>query len=59
MAQGDKGEGRVSRASVAAAAVAALTSEDAVGKKFEIYDAGSTAPDWSAEFAALARDAEG
>ncbi|MEY9888066.1 uncharacterized protein YbjT (DUF2867 family) [Catenulispora sp. MAP5-51] len=54
--QGDKGDGRTSRASVAGASVAALTAADAVGKTFEIYDAGDAAPDWSAEFAALAAD---
>jgi uncharacterized protein YbjT (DUF2867 family) len=54
--QGDKGDGRTSRASVAAASVAALTSADAVRKTFEIYDAGDAAPDWPAEFAALAAD---
>jgi len=58
--QGDAGDGRTSRASVAAAVVAALgsgsASADAVGKTFEIYDAGDVLPDWSAEFAALARD---
>lgn len=52
--QGDKGDGRISRASVAAACVAALESADAVGKTFEIYDASGALPDWSAEFAALA-----
>lgn len=54
--QGDTGDGRISRASVAAAAVAALESADAVGKTFEIYDAGAALPDWSAEFAALEAD---
>lgn len=54
--QGDAGDGRTSRASVAAAAVSALASSDAVGKTFEIYDAGDVLPDWSAEFAALAGD---
>jgi uncharacterized protein YbjT (DUF2867 family) len=54
--QGDKGEGRISRASVAAAAVAALTSGDAVGRTFELFDSGTTLPDWPAEFAALAGD---
>ncbi|MEY9859409.1 uncharacterized protein YbjT (DUF2867 family) [Catenulispora sp. GAS73] len=54
--QGDAGDGRVSRASVAAAAVASLASPDAVGKTFEIYDAGDVLPDWAAEFAALAAD---
>jgi uncharacterized protein YbjT (DUF2867 family) len=56
--QGDKGDGRISRASVAAASVAALVSPDAVGKTFEIYDAGGALPDWPAEFAALAPDAD-
>jgi uncharacterized protein YbjT (DUF2867 family) len=54
--QGDAGDGRVSRASVAAAVVAALGSAEAAGKTFEIYDAGDALPNWSAEFAALARD---
>jgi uncharacterized protein YbjT (DUF2867 family) len=54
--QGDTGDGQTSRASVAAAAVAALTSGDAVGKTFEIYDAGTALPDWAAEFVGLAGD---
>ncbi|MEY9929968.1 uncharacterized protein YbjT (DUF2867 family) [Catenulispora sp. GP43] len=54
--QGDKGDGRISRASVAAASVAALTSAGAVRKTFEIYDEGDAAPDWSVEFAALTPD---
>jgi uncharacterized protein YbjT (DUF2867 family) len=54
--QGDKGDGQTSRASVAAASVAALTSHDAVGKTFEVYDAATALPDWTTEFAALAGD---
>ena len=55
--QGDSGDGRTSRASVAAASIAALTTADAVGKTFEIYDSGTVLPDWPVEFAALAADA--
>ncbi|MFD0638607.1 NAD(P)H-binding protein [Catenulispora yoronensis] len=54
--QGDTGDGRTSRASVAAAVVAALGSAEAAGKTFEIYDAEGGAPVWDKEFAALAAD---
>lgn len=54
--QGDTGDGQTSRASVAAAVVAAFGSADAVGKTFEIYDAGRELPVWGDEFAALDGD---
>jgi uncharacterized protein YbjT (DUF2867 family) len=58
--QGDAGDGRTSRASVAAAVVAAFGSAEAVGKTFEIYDdEGRELPVWGEEFAALAADARG
>lgn len=55
--QGDAGDGQTSRASVAAAVVAAFGAVEAVGKTFEIYDdAGRELPVWGDEFAALADD---
>ncbi|GAA1972347.1 NAD(P)-binding oxidoreductase [Catenulispora subtropica] len=56
--QGDTGDGQTSRASVAAAAVAALGSAEATGKTFEIYDAHGGLPDWGKEFATLVADAK-
>lgn len=57
--QGDRGDGQTSRASVAAAAVAAFGSAEAAGKTFEVYDADGGLPDWDKEFAALRADGEG
>lgn len=56
--QGDTGDGQVSRDTVASAVVAALLSQGARGKTFEIYDGprpGAEA-DWQAAFAALDPD---
>ncbi len=55
--QGDTMSGRISRADVAAVAVAALTSPAAIGTTFEIIADQTGTHDWSAAFAALARDA--
>lgn len=57
--QGDTGDGRVSRATVADAVVAALFDPSASGKTFELYDdPDSPRPDWSTVFAALGHDPE-
>ncbi|MCX4099278.1 SDR family oxidoreductase [Nocardia sp. alder85J] len=53
--QGDRGDGRVSRDTVARAAVAALLSPEAHGKTFELYD-GPVPPDWTTAFTELAAD---
>ncbi|MGW4247005.1 SDR family oxidoreductase [Nocardia sp. NPDC004722] len=53
--QGDRGDGRVSRETVAGTAVAALVHPEAHGKTFELYD-GPTPADWPAAFAALVAD---
>jgi uncharacterized protein YbjT (DUF2867 family) len=52
--QGDTGDGRTSRDTVARAAVAAFCLPDAVGKTFELYD-GDEQPDWPTLFARLRR----
>ncbi|WP_405489020.1 SDR family oxidoreductase [Nocardia sp. NBC_00511] len=52
--QGDRGEGNVSRETVAQAAVAALLEPESRGRTFEIYD-GPLA-DWSTAFTGLAAD---
>jgi uncharacterized protein YbjT (DUF2867 family) len=55
--QGDTGDGQVSRAAVAEAVVAALSSVEARGTTFEIYDDPFTRSiDWGAAFAGLAAD---
>ncbi|TVT20781.1 sugar nucleotide-binding protein [Amycolatopsis rhizosphaerae] len=57
--QGDTGDGRISRAAVADAVVAALFDPSASGKTFELYDdPESPTPDWSTVFAALTEDPE-
>ncbi|MTD52691.1 NAD(P)H-binding protein [Amycolatopsis pithecellobii] len=57
--QGDTGEGRVSRDTVAAAAVAALFDPSASGKTFELYDdPESEKAEWTTVFAALSPDPE-
>ncbi|GAB0104807.1 hypothetical protein JMUB6875_37830 [Nocardia sp. JMUB6875] len=53
--QGDRGDGRVSRETVARAAVAALLHSESHGKTFELYDAPN-AVDWGAAFSALMPD---
>jgi uncharacterized protein YbjT (DUF2867 family) len=54
LAQGDTGDGQISRDSVAAAAAAALAEPAARGKTFELYDDPEAgAPDWAAAFSAL------
>jgi hypothetical protein len=55
--QGDTGDGRISRDSVAAAVVAALFSPASRGKSFELYDDPSgSSIDWETAFAGLADD---
>lgn len=55
--QGDRGEGQVSRETVAEVCVQALHHETARGKTFEIYNESTTSPtDWSAVFASLQPD---
>jgi uncharacterized protein YbjT (DUF2867 family) len=53
--QGDRGDGRVSRDTVARAAVEALLRPEAHGKTFELYD-GPAMPDWATAFAGLTAD---
>ncbi|MFE3195461.1 SDR family oxidoreductase [Nocardia sp. NPDC059240] len=53
--QGDRGDGRVSRETVARTAVAALLHPESHGKTFELYD-GPTPADWPAVFTALTTD---
>jgi uncharacterized protein YbjT (DUF2867 family) len=56
--QGDTGEGEIARADVAAVVVAALDSDAAAGKTFELYnEPGSPPTDWDAAFADLEADA--
>jgi uncharacterized protein YbjT (DUF2867 family) len=56
-AQGDSGDGQIARADVAAVVVAALTSADARGKTFEIYnEPGAPPTSWDLAFARLAED---
>jgi uncharacterized protein YbjT (DUF2867 family) len=56
--QGDTGEGEIARADVAAVVVAALDSDAATGKTFEIYnEPGAPPADWDAAFAGLEADA--
>lgn len=55
--QGDRGDGQVSRADVAAACLHALTEPAAVGKTFEMYNEAGRAPEtWTDRFSALAAD---
>lgn len=55
--QGDAGDGRVARESVAEVCVRALAHEEARGKTFEIYnEPGSPPEDWTTVFAALSAD---
>jgi uncharacterized protein YbjT (DUF2867 family) len=55
--QGDRGEGEIARADVAAVVVAALGTSSVRGKTFEIYNEPSAPPrDWEAAFVALATD---
>ncbi|MGV9664922.1 SDR family oxidoreductase [Nocardia niigatensis] len=53
--QGDRGDGRVSRDTVAQAAVAALLHPESHGKTFELYD-GPNPVDWPSAFTALTAD---
>jgi uncharacterized protein YbjT (DUF2867 family) len=53
--QGDTGDGRISRESVARAVVAALGEPTALGKTFELYD-GAEQPGWPTLFATLEKD---
>lgn len=53
--QGDRGDGTVSRETVARACVEALLHPEARGKTFELYDSAD-APDWTTSFAALLPD---
>ncbi|MFJ4652478.1 SDR family oxidoreductase [Nocardia sp. NPDC088792] len=53
--QGDRGDGKVSRETVARAAVAALLHPAARGKTFELYD-DANAQDWATGFAELLLD---
>ncbi|WP_019932595.1 SDR family oxidoreductase [Nocardia sp. BMG111209] len=53
--QGDRGDGRVSRDTVARASVEALLRPEAHGTTFELYD-GPAMPDWAAAFTALKAD---
>lgn len=53
--QGDRGDGKVSRETVARAAVEALLHPAARGKTFELYDGAST-QDWATGFAGLLPD---
>jgi uncharacterized protein YbjT (DUF2867 family) len=56
--QGDAGDGKVSRADVAAVCVAALHAPAARGKTFELYNEPGEPPgDWAAAFGALLPDA--
>ncbi len=55
--QGDRGDGRIARATVAEVCVAALVHPEANGRTMELYDAPEVdPPDWPARFAVLARD---
>jgi uncharacterized protein YbjT (DUF2867 family) len=57
--QGDTGDGRISRDAVAQASVAALFTDGASGKTFELYDApNAPAPDWPVLLGALTPDGE-
>ncbi|MEC3956895.1 NAD(P)H-binding protein [Nocardia sp. CDC153] len=53
--QGDHGDGRISRETVAQAAVAALLHPESHNKTFELYDA-PTPVDWPSAFTALTAD---
>ena len=53
--QGDRGDGRVSRDTVAQAAVAALLHPESHGRTFELYD-DTASVDWPTAFAALLAD---
>ncbi|WP_330180947.1 NAD(P)H-binding protein [Nocardia sp. NBC_01503] len=53
--QGDRGDGRVSRATVARTAVAALLHPESHSRTFELYD-GPTPADWPTAFTALTAD---
>lgn len=58
--QGDRGDGQVTRADVAAACLHALTEPAAVGKTFEMYNEAGRAPAaWGELFASLAPDPVG
>jgi uncharacterized protein YbjT (DUF2867 family) len=54
--QGDRGDGQITRADVAAACVSALSEPTAAGKTFELYNEPGAARPWPELFAALAPD---
>ncbi len=54
--QGDRGDGQIARADVAAACLHALAEPAAAGKTFELYNEPGAARPWPELFAALAPD---